>query len=88
MICYRIYTENKNLHKIRSAVKSFFPQGATIYDTHGIFEGSIEESVVIELIVSQERETDVMNLAKDIKVLNEQIAVKITSVHLLSDITV
>lgn len=86
MISYKIYTENKNINSIRQIVKSYFPQGATLYEAQGIFENNVEDSLVIEVIVDQSREADIVTLAKDIKFFNKQRAIKVTSLQLRSDI--
>lgn len=48
MICYRIYTERKNLKWVYQIVAEHF-LGFTIYKTIGYWQGKPEKSVVIEI---------------------------------------
>ena len=78
MTRYRLYTERKL--NLRNLVTKAGFQGATIYDTSGIWEGQVEESAIIELIADPtfENQMKIGILADTIKKVNKQDAVMLT----------
>jgi hypothetical protein len=73
---YRIYTENKNLEKIKELASSYL-ESFTIFQAGGCWKGAWEDSVVIESI-GKFLLGDVRRLAMEIKKMNDQEAVLIT----------
>jgi len=78
---FKIYTENKNTRELIELVKSEL-EAATIYFATGIWQGSTEESMVIEYITS-EVDAEIMRrrlrrLMEKIKIMNRQEAVMLT----------
>lgn len=75
---YRIYTENKNLKKVKRVLNRFF-DGYTIYHAEEAWKGKSENSLVIE--VYNERPTRVNACAEEIRDLNKQECVVVQSIQ-------
>ena len=80
---YRIYTENINRHRVEFLVGSFF-DGYTVFEGTGVWKGTGERSLVIEILATNDmtpKESDhkVEKLAEQIKALNSQESVLVTS---------
>lgn len=75
---YRIYTEDVNRDAIQALADSFF-DGYTLVPTIGVWSGTHEASLIVE-IVSDARDS-VHELATAIKDLNHQQAVLVTHVR-------
>ena len=85
MILWRIYTERKNVEDIIEYAQHLFPtNGLTFLNGVGLWQGSQEESLVIEYIGISDDETRITNLATSIRVYNKQESVLVTSQELLS----
>lgn len=76
-ICYRIYTENKNLTTLKEIISRHF-LSYTLLEAKGIWNRQEEESLIIEIIGEEAREGEVNQVAKEIKAYNQQEAVLIT----------
>jgi len=76
---YRILTENKNRGRIEAFVCATF-DGATIFEAVGIWEGTREKSLVIEIDGQKEDRNRVLGLARVIKDYNEQQAVLVQEI--------
>lgn len=73
MLC-RILTENKNYQDIVKLVDKYF-SGAIIIKADGLWQGQIEHSLVIEISIDHNEQSDIEHLAFAIKKHNEQDAV-------------
>jgi len=78
---YRIYTENKNKEEVAKIV-SFFFEGFTMYEGVGYWKGKEEPSLIIEILVEADSNTNVYvakahvnEVARAIKQRNNQQAV-------------
>jgi hypothetical protein len=79
MKLYRIYTENKNLNKVRNLLNVCF-ECYTIIDGQGTWKSKGEKSIIVELILNGEvNEKRVYAVAESIKTINKQEAVLITA---------
>ncbi len=80
MKVYRIYTEDKNSYLIEKLLERHGIDGATIYETTGLWQGKSEASIVIEIIGhdSQDVRARVFALKDDIKRENNQESVLLT----------
>jgi len=85
MILWRIYTERKNMADILKYAIHLFPHnGITFLHSLGIWQGSKEDSLIIEYIGTADDEILINSLALLIKAYNEQEVVLITSQELLT----
>lgn len=79
-VLYRLYTEdvaddgNSGLELL---VGRYFP-GATIYATFGLWQGSRESGLVVEIIATAADLQTIVHVAGDIKVQNHQSSVLVT----------
>jgi hypothetical protein len=74
-VVFRLYTEEKpRNHRL---VARYFP-GATIYSAQGLWQGDLESTDVIEIIGTIADLQTVVNLAGDIKYVNNQTFVLVT----------
>jgi len=71
---YRLYTERINLPNIKKIVSSQF-DGFTLTNGEGYWRGESEESLIIEIVSNDDIEAKVINLAKLIKLENNQESV-------------
>lgn len=76
-VCYRIYTENKNLTTLKEIISRRF-LSYTLLEAKGIWNRQEEESLIIEIIGEEVREFEINQMAKEIKACNQQEAVLIT----------
>ncbi len=82
-VVYRIYTENKiNMRDVERFIRKYF-DGFTVFFTNGHWKGTKEDSIVIEIIADYTDKHSVLSLAGDIKVLNEQETVLVTTATVL-----
>ena len=77
---YRIYTEDVNRHRVEAIAQEFF-QGFTVLQSTGFWEGSREESVVIEVIGDESLRPEVTACAEAIKDANSQEAVLVQALQ-------
>ena len=82
MLQYIIYTENKNLEKIKSLLNDYF-KGYTIINIIGYWKKQKEKSIKIEIITSKENDFIIKGIIRKIKVLNNQESVLLTVKGLL-----
>jgi hypothetical protein len=88
MSVYRIYTEDKNRDKVIEIISNTF-EGFNVSTGTGIWKGKIENSLIIEIIDTWDREIideNVEFVSKKIKELNQQETVLITKTE-LQDVT-
>lgn len=80
---YTLYTEN--LTNVFDLVARYFP-AATFYTARGLWQGKLENSLVIEIVASRDDLQSVVHLAGDIREGNAQKSVLVTwaSVSVLS----
>lgn len=85
---YRIYTEDKNLTRVMALASEEF-DGFTVTNGLGAWKGTIEKSIIIEIIVPTLKFfTDrhrVERLARCIKDLNGQESVLVTEQQIEAD---
>lgn len=74
-VVYNLYTEN--FPNLPDLVTRYF-DGATIYDGLGVWQGTQEQSAVIEIIGHRDDLQAVTHLAGDIKHVNKQQSVIVT----------
>ena len=82
-ICIRLYTENLNKDKVIRLAAGAFPDGFTVYEAAGCWMGGQENSLGIEILVTDTGDVDraletARQLAADIKRLNNQESVLLT----------
>ncbi len=76
MKLYRIFTEDKNYAAITGRLDIQFPDGYTIINANGAWQGVREKSLIIEIVSdSPSIESDIGKLAYWLKKFNEQDAV-------------
>lgn len=68
---YRLYTERKNIDKIKDIATKYF-SGFTILTGTGFWKGEKEESLILEITGGKEEKEKVKKLGKDIKKTNDQ----------------
>ena len=76
---FRIYTENKNLHRVEKIISKYF-QGFTVYKATGHWRLQQENSLIIEILGESSIIDKVNRLAKEIKKANKQEAVLIQKI--------
>src|SRR5512145_1363326 len=88
-IRYRIYTEDKNESEVLRLVEKHNPIGDsfTVYHGMGVWHGASELSLIIEFLQSangneSELDSEVKEIAEDIKKENKQEAVLTTKEYL------
>lgn len=80
MNLYRIYTEDKNEESLAHLAQSWHLDGYTILKGTGVFKGQQENSLILEIIGEPSLiEQFVFSLAKDIRLVNRQESVYVTS---------
>lgn len=83
---YRILTEDKNREGIINIVKKHF-DGFTLIPTIGYWEGTKENSLIIEINIPLDRNSFmILVVANQIKVLNQQQAVLVQKINMESDL--
>lgn len=82
---YRIYTEDLNRERIGDLATLRLPQGFTLLDGRGCWNGNCENSLVIEA-AGDNIESAVTALAADIKRENHQQAVLVVSIPAESEL--
>ena len=85
MICYRIYTERKNVTGIKEILDDQF-DGYTLISAAGVWEGETESSLIIEIVGEENRNYDIRTVAESIAVLNQQDAVLITTANITGEL--
>lgn len=75
---YRIYTEARQLDRVRDETNAHF-SNFTIYRVEGRYKSIPENSLVIEIIAEERAYPFVKALAESIKFFNNQDSVLITS---------
>lgn len=75
MKLYRICTENKNYAAILDRLDSQFPDGYTIINANGAWQGKREKSLIIEIV--QKADVNIQHLVYWLKKHNEQNAVMV-----------
>jgi hypothetical protein len=75
---YRIQTEAVNVATVRSIVADAF-EAFTIVSTQGVWKGSREASLTIEIVGALEDRAEVFAIARQIKLANAQEAVLVTT---------
>ena len=76
MKLYRIFTENVNYQNITDRLNIQFPDGYTITQSNGAWQGQHEKSLIIEIVSdSLSIESDIGTLAYWLKKFNKQDAV-------------
>jgi len=70
MKLYRICTENKNYHDIAEYLDEHFPDGYTVINANGAWQGVREKSLVIEIVNG--RNTDIEHFIYWLKKHNSQ----------------
>jgi hypothetical protein len=82
-IKYKVYCGlgNKNPKHVYEIINKFF-DGATIHYVNGLWIGAKEKSVIIELIVPENRFADIKLTAQALKELYEQETILITGERL------
>ena len=79
MIKYTIYTENKNLAKIEAILNdNTIIKGYTIMNTQGYWQGTKEEALKIEILLSKHYNYRIKTICQKIKIINKQQAVLFT----------
>ncbi len=73
---YHIYTENKNCKRVEHILSSFLG-GYTLLTSKGIYQGRMEESLIIE-IVSDKNLEYFRTIAQTIRFNNNQESVLVT----------
>jgi hypothetical protein len=76
---YRIYTERKNEETIEKIVGKYF-EGFSILKSEGFWRLQKEDSLIIE-IVAEDTDKLINDLAKEIKVANNQEAILIQKIN-------
>jgi len=67
MFGYKVYTENKDMGIVVNALDRYGFDGATIYETIGIWKGDTEYSLVIEIFCAQNQDHAVRAFADHLK---------------------
>lgn len=80
MFKFEIYTEN--LHTLNNTISKYF-DGYTLYYGAGVWKGEVEASLIITIIAPAEDAGKVYELAAEIKQVNKQEAVLVTSTALI-----
>ena len=76
-VLYRLYTEDNHRNLLYGIVSRYF-NGATFLYGNGLWQGAIENSVVIEIIASTADLQTIIHLAGDIRTRNTQQTVLIS----------
>ena len=85
MKLYRIFTENVNYSNITDRLDIQFPDGYTITQSNGAWQGQREKSLIIEIVSdSPSIESDIGKLAYWLKKYNEQDAVLLEVIEIES----
>ena len=82
---YRIYTEDKNLDGIINLLTKVY-DGYTIIHSQGYWKGLPEESIIIEIITYAVDLPTIQGIANQIKQLNSQESVLVTSQPVYSEL--
>lgn len=77
MQTYRIYTEDTSRDTIREIVSAQF-ESYTMIPCMGVWKGSTENTVIIEILDDEHREKDIYAVAEMIRYINHQEAVLVT----------
>jgi len=89
MKLYRICTENKNYPAILDQLDSRFPNGYTIINANGAWQGQREKSLIIEIVeggIPYVDITDINRLVYWLKKYNEQDAVMLQVIEIESQL--
>ncbi|MCK5608859.1 hypothetical protein KAR91_43705 [Candidatus Pacearchaeota archaeon] len=84
MKLYRICTENKNYSAILDRLDSQFPDGYTIINANGAWQGQREKSLIIEIV--SEYPNGIGKLAYWLKKYNEQDTVMLQVIEIESQL--
>jgi hypothetical protein len=77
---YRLFTEDKNHKDIEKIVSRYF-DGFTIIPALGYWKGERERSLIIEISSETDEESQIRQLASEIKLYNHQQSVLIERVQ-------
>jgi len=87
MKLYRICTENKNYPAILDRLDSQFPDGYTIINANGAWQGVREKSLIIEIVSdSPSIESDIGRLAYWLRKVNDQDAVMLQVIDIYNQL--
>ena len=76
MIKYSIYTENKNLEKIKKILNtSIVIKGYTLINTIGYYEGQEEQGLKIEILLPKHYNWIIKSICNKIRIINNQQSV-------------
>lgn len=85
MKLHRIFTENKNYAAILDRLDKQFPDGYTIMQSNGAWQGKREKSLIIEIVSAVPSiESDIDKLCYWLKKVNEQDAVMVQVIEIES----
>lgn len=82
MTKYCLYTEYRNIDRTIDMVHKAGFKGATVVSGIGIWEGGQEDCLVITIIASPYKWSDILGLARDIKKAQRQDTILVTSENL------
>jgi len=83
MKLYKICTENKNYEAILDRLDSQFPDGYTIINANGAWQGKREKSLIIEVVSDAPSiESDIGKLCYWLKKYNEQEAILVQVIEI------
>jgi len=86
MKLYRICTENKNYAAILDQLDTHFPDGYTIINANGAWQGKREKSLIIEIVGKvYPTELTLKQFAYWLKKYNSQQTILIQVVHLIEN---
>ena len=87
--CYRIFVglptdiDERRMLIIYDRVSAHFPDGATVTPGSGIWEGGVENSLVITVLQENRVDKPVLDLAEVLKSLLDQDVVMVTATEVL-----
>ena len=81
MICYRIYTEDINRDSVQEVLGQRFGS-YTIITAEGHWHGIVERSIIIEILESANRSSDIQAVADLIRFSNNQDAILVTETEI------
>lgn len=87
MKLYRVCTENKNYENIVNYLDQHFPDGYTIINANGAWQGQREKSLIIEIVSNKPyAESSIGKLCYWLKKYNEQDAVMVQAIEIESQL--
>ncbi len=82
-VLFRIVTEDRNRAGIVNLLDSFL-QGYTLIDARGVWNGEPEDSLIIEWLTTSNNRYIVDQIARQIKISNDQQAVLVQEIDVRS----